>query len=170
MARRRKNRRSRRASKASMPNPKRRRRSHRKSARRSRRSYHRNPGPGMWKDLMLAVLAGGAGYLASRKASDMAEQYLPGMIPMHDIVAPALVAAAFIMATEKLVKDPKARTAAQAAAAIPLVEALVNKAGLGHMLGTQKMIVLPAPAAGTSPAALSASLQAQLEDSYSSDY
>lgn len=125
----------------------------------------------MWKDLLIAVLAGGTGYVVARKGSDLLEQHLPSMVPMPDIIGPALLAAAIVALTDKLVKDPKARVSAQAAAAIPLVEALINKAGLGAALGTQKMLVLPAPAASASaPAALQANLMAALEDTFSSDY
>lgn len=170
MARRRKSRKSHRRARrhaAPVANAPRRRRSHRKSHRRARRSYHHNPGPGMWKDLLMAVVAGGVGYIGAQKVADLAEQYMPSMIPRPDIVGPAAAAVAFIALTEKFVRDPKSRAAAQAAAAIPLVVALVNASGLGHTLGTQPMVALPAPSPA---AALSASLQAQLEDSYSSDY
>jgi hypothetical protein len=126
----------------------------------------------MWKDLMIAVVAGGAGYIIARKGSDLAEQYLPHMVPMKDIVAPALMAAAVVAISDKMIRDPKARVSAQAAAAIPLVEAIVNRAGLGHMLGTQKVLMLPPPT--STPAALSAQLnarlEANLEDEYSSEY
>ncbi len=146
----------------------------RASRRRSRRAFHMNA-PAIWKDLMTAVVAGGAGYLASRKGSDMIEKYLPSFIPMKDIAAPAAASILLIMLSEKFVKDPKARVAAQAAAAIPLVEALVNKSGFGHALGTERIIMLPPPAAGAgSPAqlqyALEARLDARLEDEYPSEY
>ncbi len=145
------------------------RRSHRRSA---RRAFHMNA-PAVWKDLMTAVIAGGAGFLVSRKASDMAENYLPAFVPMRDIAAPALISVLAVMAAEKLIKDPKSRVAAQAAACIPLVEALINKAGFGHALGTERIIMLPPPPAGSPAgvsAALEARLEASLEDSYSADY
>lgn len=161
MAKRKKHRKSRRSSGRRHQN------AHR--TRRSRRHSMLGNAPGMWKDMIVAVLAGGAGFIVARKSSDYAEAYLPGMVPAHDVVAPALVAAAIIALTEKMISDPKLRVAAQAAGAIPLVEALVNRAGLGHMLGTQRTLMLPPAPAGATPA-LQAELAAALEDSYTSDY
>lgn len=166
--------------------PRRARRSHRKSHRRSARSSMFRNAPSQWKDLTTAVIWGGAGYLAAQWGGKYVTNMLPAMVPQRDIVGPALTSAAVIFAADwGLKSNPSARVAAQTGGAIPLVNAIINKAGWGNRLGTAPVIMIPAPSgSGSTPlsAALAAALSGDINmgaslsgdinmgESYTSDY
>lgn len=144
-------------------NPKRHRRSHRKS-----RRFHRNPPSLSMGGVGSALLWGGAGYLASKLAGNFVGRYLPGSIPARDLVSAAVGGGLASYAGGFVAKTGEAKAALRVGSLIPVVEAAVNMTALGSMLGTQKVIMLPAPS-GSQPsgvsAALAAALSADLRDS-----
>lgn len=142
-------------------------RKHSNPARKSRRShrrarrFHRN-GPSLsMGNAGSALLWGGAGYLASKFAGNMIAKYLPSMIPAQALVSAAAGGAAVSFAGNYVAKSSEAKAALRTGALIPVVEAAVNMTALGSMLGTQKVLMLPAPAAGA-PSGVSAALHAAL--------
>lgn len=144
-------------------------------ARRSRRSYHRNPlNLGGVGSFMTPILWGGAGYLASKFAGNLVRRYIPNMIPMPDLAAAAVGGAAASYAGGMIAPGQAQKEALRVGAMIPVVEAAVNMTSLGHMLGTQKVVMLAppsgAPASAGVQAALAAALSADLRDEYETDY
>lgn len=144
-------------------------------SRRGRRSFHRNPlNLGGMGSATTALLWGGAGYLASKFAGSFVRKYIPAMIPAPDLVAAAASGAAVSYAGGMFAKTSEAKAAVRVGALIPVVEAAVNMTSLGHMLGTQKVVMLaPPPGTPASPgvqAALAAALSADLRDEIDSDY
>ncbi len=144
---------------------------HRNPARRHRRAhrrYHSNPSLSMG-GVGSALLWGGAGYLASKLAGSFIGKYLPASIPAKDLVSAAASGAVVSFAGGYVAKSGEAKAAVRVGALIPVVEAAVNMTSLGAMLGTQKVLLMPAPSAGSGPsggmqAALSAALSADLQD------
>ena len=155
MARRRKHR------KHHVANPRRHRRS-----RRASRHFLRNPAPLSMGGVGSALLWGGMGYVASKLAGSFASKYLPASIPAKDLVSAAVSGGVVSYAGGMIAKSGEARAALRVGALIPVVEAAVNMTSLGAMLGTQKVIVIPAPATGGQgmQAALHAALSADLRD------
>lgn len=146
----------------------RRKRSHKKHRnprrhRRARRSFHRNPGPSMGMGgVGSALLWGGAGYLASKLAGGLIGKYLPASIPARDLVSAAASGVVVSMAGGYVAKSGEAKAALRVGSLIPVVEAAVNMTSLGAMLGTQKIVMLPAPVAGSAPSGVQAALHAAL--------
>lgn len=150
-------------------------RRHRRSSRRARRSYAANPlrlgGAG---GALSALAWGGAGYIASKLAGNFARKFMPSMIPAPDLVSAAAGGALVAYAGGMVAKSSDAKAAIRVGALIPTVEAAVNMTALGHLLGTQKVVMIAAPA-GSAPsgvqAALAAALSADLrDDEMESDY
>jgi len=133
------------------------------------KKYHHNPGLKMGAvmgDLGVALVAGGGAYLVSRLGTKTIGMYLPAMIPQKEAVSALLTALLIIGASEYLVKSPSQRVAIAAGGSVPLLESLVNLTGMGGTLGTQRILMLPAPAPAGTAAALDASLDAPYENEY----
>lgn len=142
-------------------------RKHRNSPRRHRRSsrrrFHRNAPSLNMGGVGSALLWGGAGYLASKLAAGLVNKYLPNSIPARELVGAATSGALVSYAGGMVAKSGEAKAALRVGALIPVVEAAVNMTSLGAMLGTQKVIMLPSPAAPAGvQAALAAALSADL--------
>lgn len=139
---------------------------HRNGSKKHRRSYHRNAPALSMGGATSALLWGGAGYLASKFAGNMIARYLPAAIPAQELVSAAAAGAAVSYAGKWATNSSEGRAALRTGALIPVVEAAVNMTALGSMLGTQKVLMLPAAASRPSgvQAALSAALAADLRD------
>jgi hypothetical protein len=133
---------------------------------------------GMVKDLALALVAGGGAYLIARSGEKFLGSKMPAFVPanLKEPVTNTLLALAGVALAESLLKHKgAAKVAVMAGASIPLAESLVNMTPLGAMLGTQRIIMLPAAPKAAAPgmslaANLAAHLDAQLEDPYQGDY
>lgn len=149
-------------------------RKHRRS-RRSRRFVSNPLKLGSMSGVGSALLWGGAGYIASKFAGSFVRKYMAAMIPAPDLVSAAVAGAAVSYAGGMIAKTGEAKAALRVGALIPTVEAAVNMTALGHMLGTQKVVMIAPPAgspgapSGVS-AALAAALSADLQDEMDSDY
>lgn len=136
---------------------------------RRHKKYYDNPGLKMGAvmgDLGVALVAGGGAYLVSRMGSKWVGNVLPVAIPQHELVSALVTSLLIIGASEMFIKSPSQRVAIAAGGSVPLLESLVNMTGMGGTLGTQRVLMLPAPPAAGTSAALQASLDAPWENEY----
>lgn len=154
MARKRKlhNRRHRRRS-ARLGNPRRHHRHHRHHNRRRGGFRLFNPEPetkNVLEGLAAALLAGTAGYIASKGVGMLADNYLPQSVPYRSLIGTGGAAVVAALIGEKLLKSrPKVAAGVAVGAMIPVGEELIAMTPLGPMLG-----ILPSEASvGSSPGA-----------------
>lgn len=141
------------------------RRAHRHHNRRKRGWRLFNPGPqaqSVVESLTAALLAGGAGYIASKAIGIAAENYLPDSIPQKALVGTAASGIAAAILADKFLKSrPKLAAGITVGAMIPLAEELIAMTPVGAYIG----IVSDsgsAPSALPAPGGMSAALAARL--------
>jgi hypothetical protein len=165
--RRHKNRRRHRRAAARLGNPGRKHSHRRAGSRRARRGWRLfNPGPDVVhasEGLAAAMLAGGAGYVASKLVGIAADTWLPQTVPYRSLIGTAGAAIITAIGAEKFMKSrPKVAGAMTVGATIPVVEEVLAMTPVGPYIG-----VVSSESADGSPAALpspgmGASLRANL--------
>ena len=120
--------------------------------------------------LAASLLAGGAGYVASKLIGNFADLYLPESVPYRPIIGTGLSAVVAAFAAERFLKDrPKVAAGVTVGAMIPLVEQIVAMTSFGPSIGLYAQSsdggsapMLPAP--GGMGANLAAALSASLSE------